>query len=89
MSDPSRKQVGGNHYAKHAIQPWDALECWLGADGFEAYLAGSAVKYIARYKDKNGVEDLRKAAHYIERLIEHLDPQQRAEHAGDDDERGV
>ena len=67
MSD---KQIGGDHYAKHAIQPWDALQCWLGPDGFKAYLAGNVVKYIARHKDKGGVQDLEKARHYLDKLIE-------------------
>lgn len=58
------KQVAGNHY-KSAIEPWDAIEAWgLG------YLDGSAVKYLARWRKKNGVEDIMKAIHFLEKLVE-------------------
>lgn len=59
------RQVGGSHYAAKAIQPWDVIEA--NAMGF---FDGNALKYLMRWRDKGGVEDLRKAVHYIERLIE-------------------
>lgn len=58
-------QVGGNHYKIQPIQPWD----FIHANGI-GFLAGNAIKYIARYKLKGGVEDLKKAQHYITKLIE-------------------
>lgn len=64
------EQVGGDHYTSKTIQPWDAMEAWMSREAFAGYLTGNVVKYIARYKDKNGVEDLRKARHYLDRLIE-------------------
>ncbi|MBT9157725.1 MAG: hypothetical protein DDT36_00708 [Firmicutes bacterium] len=70
------KQVGGEHYVTKAIQPWDAIAAWVSSSGFEAYLHGNIIKYVARYPDKGGVEDLKKAAHYIERLVEHLEKEQ-------------
>lgn len=63
------RQVGGSHYQK-AIEPWAAMEAWLSPDEFTGYLRGNVIKYMARYKDKNGVEDLLKAHHYLEKLIE-------------------
>ena len=58
-------QVSGNHYKQFNIEVWDAILDWdLG------YLEGNIVKYVARYKHKNGVEDLKKAAHYLQKLIE-------------------
>ena len=66
MEDPGdvlSRQVGGTHY-KRAHQPWEIIEEW-GLD----YWAGNVVKYILRYKFKNGVEDLEKAKHYLESLI--------------------
>lgn len=58
-------QEGGNHYAKMKIQPWDfIIENRLG------FLEGNIVKYICRWQSKSGVEDLRKAAHYLTKLIE-------------------
>ena len=58
-------QVGGTHYARNAIQPWDYItKNKLG------YLEGNIVKYISRWRDKGGIEDLRKVIHYAEKLIE-------------------
>jgi len=61
----NEKQYGGSHYKQFGIQPWDAVLDWgLG------YLDGTAIKYIARWKHKGGVEDIRKAIHFLEKLIE-------------------
>ena len=60
-----REQVGGNHYSKLAIQPVD----YINKNNL-SYLQGNVIKYVTRYKDKNGVEDLQKAKHYINLLIE-------------------
>jgi hypothetical protein len=58
------KQVGGSHY-KTNIEPWDAILDWgLG------YLDGSAVKYLSRWHKKGGVQDLEKAVHFLQKLIE-------------------
>ena len=58
------KQIGGTHYQSN-------MECWdyiLAND--LGYLEGTAIKYLTRWKKKNGVEDLYKAIHFIEKLIE-------------------
>lgn len=59
-------QVAGDHYKQFAgIEPWDVITGWgLG------YLDGTALKYIARWKHKNGVEDLKKAIHFLEKAVE-------------------
>ena len=58
------KQVGGSHY-KTKIEPWDAILDWgLG------YLDGSAVKYLSRWQKKGGVQDIEKAVHFLQKLIE-------------------
>ena len=62
-------QIGGNHY-QTPVQPWDAMESWMSQEGFESYLQGNVIKYIARFKKKNGREDLKKAKHYLDKLIE-------------------
>jgi len=56
------------HYNKANIETIDMIESVTG-DGFEAYLQGNILKYICRYKYKNGVEDLKKAKWYLNRLI--------------------
>jgi hypothetical protein len=61
----SERQIDGNHYSKLKIQPMEyALQNDLN------YGQSNAIKYITRYKDKNGIEDLKKAIHCIELLIE-------------------
>ena len=60
----NNRQIGGIHY-QIAIQPWDYI---LSND--LGYLEGNIIKYITRYKNKGGVEDLKKAQHYLSKLIE-------------------
>jgi len=59
------KQVDGNHYKDMPIQPVEYIQA--NAMG---YLEGNVVKYISRWRKKNGMADLEKAKHYIELLIE-------------------
>ncbi len=66
MSSANDKQVAGNHYKKYGnLQPWDVVIAWQ-----MGYLDGTALKYLARWKDKGGINDLKKAIHFIEKLIE-------------------
>ena len=60
------------HYNKAGIETIDALEAML-TKGFDYYLQGNIVKYIWRYRYKNGVEDLKKAQWYLNKLIEVYD----------------
>ena len=57
------------HYNKAGIETIDIIQSVTG-DGFEAYLQGNILKYMCRYKYKNGLEDLEKAQWYLNRLIE-------------------
>lgn len=61
----TKKQVGGSHYKDMVIQP----AVYTTKNGI-GHMAGDAIAYLSRYKKKNGVEDLRKAIHSIELLIE-------------------
>lgn len=63
--DVLKKQVGGIHYEKMAIQPWEVIER-ASLDFWE----GNVIKYVLRYRSKNGLEDLEKARHYLDYLIE-------------------
>jgi hypothetical protein len=58
-------QIGGKHYKSFKIQPVE----FIHINGL-GYIAGNIIKYVCRYKIKNGIEDLRKARHYIDMLIE-------------------
>lgn len=60
-------QVGGTHYKTEGMpQHWDLMWMMFG----EAWFIGCITKYLFRYKKKNGLEDLQKAKHYLEKLIE-------------------
>ena len=57
-------QVGGGHY-KSRYQHWDFVLQVLAA----RYLEGNITKYMTRWQKKNGLEDLKKASHYLDKLI--------------------
>ena len=59
-------QVGGDHYRKKAIQP--VQYCMANGIGF---MEGSVIKYVSRWRDKGGVQDLEKARHFLDILIEY------------------
>lgn len=61
-------QVGGSHYKQMPIQPLE----FIAKNGLD-FFQGNVLKYILRYKDKGGVEDLKKARHYIEMIIEMME----------------
>jgi hypothetical protein len=56
------------HYKTSEIECIDAIEAML-VDDFPAYLQGNITKYLWRFKHKNGVEDLKKAQWYLNKLI--------------------
>ena len=58
------------HYNQSGIECIDAIEAALGPDGFKYYLQGNIMKYLWRYRYKNGTEDLKKAQWYTNKLIE-------------------
>ena len=63
-------QVGGNHYLNLGVAPWEAMKAWMCPEAFAGFLQGNCIKYLARYKDKGGVQDLKKCQHYLAKLIE-------------------
>lgn len=65
MTSPLNEQVGGSHYKNYKIQPIE----YVMVNGLN-YCQANAVKYITRYRDKGGIEDLKKAIHNLEILIE-------------------
>ncbi|WP_445671402.1 DUF3310 domain-containing protein [Paenibacillus sp. FSL M8-0228] len=73
MSDairPSHYDVG----VEGEVECLDAIKtATKGLSGLEAYTTGACIKYLWRWKRKNGVEDLRKTVEYIERLIQDLE----------------
>lgn len=65
--DTLKEQVGGDHYKRFAIEP---LEFLVKNSGQIPFAEGAVIKYVCRWRFKNGVEDLRKARHFIDVLIE-------------------
>ena len=66
MTKALDRQVGGKHYRDMAIQPAE----YIMRNGIR-FAEGCVIKYVSRWRDKGGVEDLRKAAHFLEMLIEY------------------
>lgn len=64
IKKPTSNQIGGDHYKSKAIQPID----YIIANNLN-FCEGNIIKYVTRYKDKNGLEDLQKAKQYIDFLM--------------------
>ena len=62
-----------SHYTQGGIECLDAIEASMPAEGFQDYCKGNILKYIWRYRFKNGVEDLKKAQFYLDRMIQSVE----------------
>jgi hypothetical protein len=64
-----------DHYqSKSGLETIDVIEAFCdGLNGLEAFCTGNAMKYLCRWKKKNGIEDLKKAQWYLNRLIEYVE----------------
>ncbi len=62
----NERQVGGKHYKKGGEEHWDRQWRLYG----RGYFVGCITKYVERYHEKSGVQDLQKAQHFLEKLIE-------------------
>jgi hypothetical protein len=67
-TEANSRQVGGDHY-KTSIQHWD----YVIANDIP-YLEAQIIKYVTRWRKKNGIQDLRKAQHFLDKLIEINEP---------------
>lgn len=66
------RQVGGDHYTNMAVEPWNVIDTWPTEQRVGAYRAG-ALKYTMRMGSKDEqLQEIKKAAHYLEKLIEVL-----------------
>ena len=62
------------HYTQGGIECIDCIKsATVGKVGIEAFCVGNAIKYLFRYEEKNGIEDVKKARWYIDRLIKELE----------------
>lgn len=62
----NEKQVGGDHYKIGGEEHWDRVWRLYG----RGYFVGCITKYVERYPQKNGLQDLEKARHFLDKLIE-------------------
>lgn len=58
------------HYNQGGMETIDIIQQTLGDGAFEGFLVGNIIKYLSRYRCKGGAEDLKKAAWYLNRLID-------------------
>ena len=65
MKQSMGKQEGGSHYKDYAIQPVEFIYT-----NNVPFIEGNIIKYVMRHREKNGVQDLMKARHYIDLLID-------------------
>lgn len=57
------------HYTQGGIETIDYLQAKMTQEQFEGYLLGNILKYVSRYPHKNGIEDLKKAQWYLDKLV--------------------
>jgi hypothetical protein len=65
-------KINPSHYTNGNIECIDGIKASMPAEQYKGYLKGNIIKYIWRYENKGGVEDLKKAEWYIERLIKEV-----------------
>lgn len=71
-SKPNNVDHPSHYQTESGIETIDVIEAFTtGLDGIEAFDTGNALKYLCRWKHKNGVEDLKKAIWYLNHLIKH------------------
>ena len=66
-----------SHYTSGKIEVIEIMEDQMTDEEYRGYVKGQVIKYITRERHKNGLEDLKKAAWYLNRLIKRLEKQQR------------
>ena len=61
------------HYADKKIEVIEYIKDTVTTEGYEGYCIGNVIKYISRYKKKNGLEDLKKARYYLNSIISEME----------------
>ena len=73
FKEPKKDNINPSHYKNGKVECIDALEsATVNKTGLEAVCTANVIKYLWRYEDKNGLEDVKKAQWYLEKLIKHL-----------------
>lgn len=72
MTKANERQVGGDHYKRGGVELWDFFDLHN-----VPFLEACFAKYVCRFNDKDGVTDLEKAAHYLDKISERVTPDRR------------
>jgi len=69
-----KDNINPNHYQRDGMECIEAIEAAVqNLSGAEAYATGSAIKYLWRWKEKGGIDDLNKAKWFIQKMVDHLE----------------
>jgi len=69
---PQDKQIGGSHYKFFEIQPYEFI-----SKNNLSFFQGNVIKYVCRYKEKNGIQDLQKIIHYCQLEIKKMEDEKK------------
>jgi len=69
---PQEKQIGGSHYKFFEIQPYEFI-----SKNNLSFFQGNVIKYVCRYKEKNGIQDLQKIIHYCQLEIKKMEDEKK------------
>ena len=81
--------INPQHYQKGGVECIDAIEASMTEEAFKGFLKGNCIKYLYRYENKNGAEDLKKAQWYLSRLLTVLDNDQAKEEEEEEEEEDI
>ena len=70
INDAKKDNINPNHYTFGGIETIEYLKAKLTSEEFRGFLKGNVLKYVSRESEKNGVEDLKKAQWYLNKLVE-------------------
>ena len=69
-----KDNINPSHYQRDGMECIDAIEAAVqNLSGAEAYATGSSIKYLWRWKEKGGIDDLNKAKWFIQKMVDHLE----------------
>ena len=71
--NPGENPVKPDYYRRNGLECYDVQQASMGLIKYQGYLEGCAQKYLWRWEQKNGKQDLEKAVEYLSKLIETLD----------------
>ncbi len=69
--------INPEHYKTGGIETWDYLKAKLSPDSLKGFAIGNVLKYCSRAEHKNGLEDLKKARWYLNKIIENIESEKR------------